>query len=954
MFAQSEFKQEVNHKISVNLNEIQKTLDGHIVTTYINNSPDTLEFLYYHLWPNAYKDANTKFAEQQLQLHNSSFEYASDAYRGYIDCDSIMIDGALVKFRQFESDVEDVVILPLPQRLLPGKSVSVEMDFLVKIPIVTSRLGWNDNDFCITQWYPKPAVYDEYGWHPMSYLDMGEFYSEFGKFEVEINVPDNYIVAATGNLISKKELARLEDYAELCSMEKNKKHVRPYGDSTKRKTINYVCDNIHDFAWFASPDFAVERESYFIESADKYVTCWAFFNRRNASLWSDATNYIAKTIDLMSENVGAYPYQNCSAVDAPIGAGGGMEYPTITVVSASDKYSLERVIAHEVIHNWFYGMIGSNERNNSWIDEGFTSFYEAKYFDTYYQEKGIIEEITGTPVNIHKLDDVPGRYTRELSWAYLMSENIEQSASLNSEEMSVLNYFILSYYKPVTAIYTLQEYLGDDAFRKMMRSFFEEYQFKHVYPENLKTSFKENSSKSIDWFFDDFIESNNTPDYKICGLQKDSLIVKNNGECLTPLFLNIGDSSIILDGFEGKQKIYVGNRTMFAIDSEYKTLDLNRRNNYFRKGVLKTRRPVKLSLYNFIDNPKYTQIPIAPLITYNATDGWSPGLIFYSSPFPKKKFEYQIMPLWGTMTNTLTGVANFSLFLHPENTTIREIEPYVSAKRFSIDFDERYFRTSAGINIRFKTDPTKTLESELQIRNIYASDYYFDSVNNYQDIRYSYYDNKPINYWSASINLQSGDGFVKLAAEYNKFFNYNEHIGLDIRVFAGTFLYSSDVYYGNYNFRMSGNLGSQDYFYDDLYVGRNEDIRTNPENVWAHQFVKNDGGFTLYTPFGQTDDWLMALNLNSGTPLRVVDVYFNLAACPKVNSQEPDVFYETGIRLKLIKNFLSIYFPITGTQRVWQTSNNIYTDNYLQKVRFTLSLDKINLLNYRSKPYLLF
>jgi hypothetical protein len=312
------------------------------------------------------------------------------------------------------------------------------------------------------------------------------------------------------------------------------------------------------------------------------------------------------------------------------------------------------------------------------------------------------------------------------------------------------------------------------------------------------------------------------------------------------------------------------------------------------------------------------------------------------------------MPLWGTKTNTLTGFANLSMFLHPQNSFVREIETFISGRRFSLDDDDQLYRLSSGFNIRFITDPLKNIQSELQIRNITASDYYFDSLNNFQNIKYIYADNKPINYWSASIDLKRGDGFVKLAAEYNKFFNYNEKIGLDIRIFAGTFLQSSDVYYGNYNFRLSGNLASQDYLYDNLYVGRNEDIRTNPENIWAHQFVKNDGGFTLYTPFGQTDKWLMALNLNTGTPLGIVDVYANIAFCPGSSDLKANVFYEAGIKLTIFKDFLCIYFPITGTQRVWETSNNIYTDNYLQKVRFTLSLDKINLLNYRSKPYLLF
>ncbi len=954
LLAQREFQQEVNHKINVSLDETQKTLSGHITTTYINNSYDTLEFIYYHLWPNAYKDVNTKFAKQQLQLHNISFEYASDEYRGYIDFDTCYVNGEESVLREAFSGVEDIAILPLYQPLPPGDSVKIEGDFFVKIPILTSRLGWMENEFCITQWYPKPAVYDSYGWHPMSYLDMGEFYSEFGKFEVNIDLPDNYIVAATGNLVSKKELTRLEDYAELCNMVKNKCNVRSYGDSTKRKIVSYKCNNIHDFALFTSPDFAVDRELCFIESANKYVTCWAFYNKSHSKLWSEATKYIGKTINMLSENVGVYPYQNCSAVDAPIGAGGGMEYPTITVVSADNQLSLERVIVHEVIHNWFYGMLASNERDNPWIDEGFTSFYESKYFDKYYPGLGLLEESFGIDANIHKLNDLAGLFSRELAWSYLVSENIIQTASLNSEEMSPLNYFVLSYFKTVTAIYSLETYLGKNEFEYLMQGFYSKYRFKHIYPKDLKNYFYDNSIKPTKWFFNDFIETNKIPDYKICKIKKDSVFVKNNGECISPLFIQIGDSLHVIDGFTDEKKLYVENESEITIDPDFITLDLNRRNNYYRKGFLKSRRKLKLSMFNFMDNPKYAQVPFAPIVLYNSTDGWSPGLLFYTSPFPKKRVEFQIMPVWGSTTNSLIGFSKLSGYIHPKNELCREIEPFVSAKRFSVDDTKRYYRLVAGVKFKFRTDMLKTMESELLVRNVNATDYYFDSVNNFQEIKYDLSDQGPINYWSASLDLQRGYGFVKMTAEYNKFFNYNENIGLDIRVFAGAFLYSSEQYYGNYNFRMSGNLGSQDYFYDHLFVGRNVDIKMDPENLWSHQFIKNDGGFTLYTPYGQTDEWLVAVNLNSETPLRIIDVYANFGLCPIQNEYKPDFYYESGIRLKFAKDFFSIYFPITGTAKVWDTSNNIYTDNYLQKIRFTLSLDKINILNYRSKPYLLF
>ena len=956
ILAQQAFRQEINHKIDVKLNVIDKILQGQIQTEYINNSPDTLLFIYYHLWPNAYKNLETPFAKQQLQIRASAFYYSDDEHNGHIACKNCKIDDNTVKFVEIKEEIEDIKILYLPKPLLPSDTIIFTADFVVQIPKLISRLGWMNQDFCIAQWYPKPAVYDSYGWHPMSYLDVGEFYSEFGKFEVNITLPDNHIVAATGNLTNDKELKRLEVYAKLCKETNIGEDTIAFGDSTKTKTLSFVAKNVHDFAWFSSPNFIVDKKSHFIKTQDKYVNCWAFYHKHNSNLWSDATDYIAKTIDLMSQNVGDYPFNNCTVVDAPLGSGGGMEYPTITIVSANNKRSLEKVIAHEVIHNWFYGMIASNERDNPWIDEGFTSFYESKYFDHYYPNEETLIGLINSNIKIHGLDKLPERYARELAWAYLMSENFQQNPKLNSEEFSVFNYFILSYYKPVIALYSLEKHIGHDSFKVLMRTFFDKYKNSHVSPEDLVEYFSDSVSKDITWFFDDFLFSNKKPDYKICGLRQDSLIIKNTGECLSPLFLQIGDSMIINAGFRGKKRFYIGQSTEFAIDPNFKTLDINRSNNYYRKGFLKPNRPVKLSIANFMDNPQIFQIPILPMLTYNTTDGFSPGLLLYTSPFPKKNFEFQIMPLWGIKTGLLNGFSNISYFIHPQEKLIREIEIFVSGRRFGLGNDNKshYFKLSQGLCFRFRTKPKVNATSELSVRNVTANTFYFFKTVHLQQVKYEFIDYKLINPWSLALDFHAGQCFSKISVELVKTINYNEHIGLRIRLFGGKFLYSSNVYYGNYNYRMFGNTGDQDYFYDELFVGRTENIRQNPKSFWAHQFIRNDGGFTMFSPLGQTDNWLVALNIDSETPLKVIDVYFNIGAYPQELSDKVIVLYETGIKFKIFKGFLSIYFPIRGSNEIWDISNTIYTENYLQKIRFTLSLNKLNLLNYRNKPFLLF
>jgi hypothetical protein len=802
-------------------------------------------------------------------------------------------------------------------------------------------------------------VYDKNGWHPMNYLDMGEFYSEFGNFDVSITLPDDYIVAATGSLKSKKELERLEDYAEICKKEKYAQNLKSFGDPKKEKTLRYTQKNVHDFAWFASKNFAVGRENITLTESDKTVFCWTFYNKNNSVLWKNAINYVKQSVSFFSEEVGEYPYQNCTAVDGPLSAGGGMEYPTITVVTASTASSLENVIMHEIGHNWFYGILASNERADPWIDEGFTSFYESKYNDKYYPGQGLIEQVAEIKANPRGLNDLPARYIRELSWLYLVRENQAQSSAIRSEELSMLNYFIMSYMKPVTVLYSLEKYLGKEEFRSVMHKFFSENKFKHIYSDSFEKFFLEQTQNpTTAKFFQDLMIESQIPDYKICGSRGDSLLIKNKRSAAIPLFLYIGDSLIIDDGFTGKKKFYLPENTIATIDKDLLSPDYNRNNNFYRPGFLKSNKPIKIRIGNILDNPNITEIPILPFFAYNTADGWMPSIMLYSSPFPKKKFEYQIVPMYGIKSQNLCGIANFSYYIHPKDKKIREYELFAKIARFGIDNESSTsrFKAEYGIKIKQRTNPTRLYNSVITLRQISATDWYTGNIKQFQHVESYFIDFRKINPWSFNINAVTGTGFIKAWAEVVQTITYSQKMkGLTIRLFAGKFLYSSSEYYGNYNFRLSGNLGSQDYLYDDLFVGRAEDIRGNPESFWSHQFIRNDGGFTLYTPYGQSNNWLAALNLNSSTPLFFLDAYFNLGASPSIKEQEfADFYYELGLKIKIWDDFLCIYLPVTGTQTMWQASNDIYTDNYFQKIRFTLSLSKINLLNYRENPFLLF
>lgn len=955
IYSQEYFQQKVNTSIDVFLDDENKCLIGDITIEYINNSPNNLNEIYLHLYPNAYKNRQTAYAKQEINEKRNADFFKRNYTKGWIDSLSFFVNNIPASIEYKEADI---AILYLPETLFSGDTAIITSHFYVKIPEKKSRLGYvkNEDFFAISQWYPKPAVYDNNGWHPMSYLDRGEFYSEFGDYNVNITIKDNYIVAATGNLETKTEIQKLEEFAKICKNSDSYDKIPSFGNPQKYKTINFTENNVHDFAFFASPNFWVEQEITYLDNYQE-VLCEAYYTqKRKVSYGKNSVIIVKQAVDFFSKNIGNYPYKTCKAVINFEKDWGGMEYPGITLLSADNRLELERTITHEIAHNWFYGILANNERNDPWIDEGFTSFYENKYLDYYYPNLSFSQALINRDWRIFSWNKLPARYIDELIFNYAQHENISQRPNLSTEQQSPLNYYANSYSKTSTALYTLEEYLGKENFNNLIKSFYEKYRFTHIYPEKLKTFFLQNSPKDISWFFEDIIENDKRNDYKIKRLEKDSVIVKNLGTTKIPLFITIGDSTHIIDGFTGEKKIPIGDETEIIIDKDFKTIDYNRNNNTFSKGFFRRYKPIKITLANFIDNPSISEIPILPIPAYNTMDGFMLGLAFYTPPIPKRQFEVQLIPLFAFNSSNVTGIANGSLYFHPQNSFLSEIELFANFHRFSTDSIvdnsyKTYIKATIGTKINLATDVNEALVSEFTLKNISASNLNNYKINHYQIISYCYANLRFKNPFKYCATIENGPKYTKayIEAENTIHYNYKDR-GMNLRFFGGVFLYNKSDN-DKYNFKLSGNTGLEDYLFSNLYLGRFNDINTDYDNFFAHQFVRNDGSFTLYSPIGQTRKWMFALNFDSNTFIKTIDVFVNLGIC---QTTKFNFYYEGGIKFSFLRNTLNIYIPLFGSKEIVTNNRNFFSENFLQKIRFTLSLEKLNLLQYRNKPYLIY
>jgi hypothetical protein len=491
----SYWQQEVHYKIDVSLNDEQHILKGNLDLNYINKSPDTLNYIWFHIWPNAYSSDKTALAKQIKSTRQSKAFSAQE--KGYIR-DLSFSSGNNTLVTEPDRNNPDIIKVLLPKGLKPSDSIRIKTPFTVKLPSYFSRSGFNEDQYIVTQWYPKPAVYDKKGWHYFPYLDQGEFYSEYGTFDVSITLPSTYVVGATGVMQTKKEL---ELYKKIGTENKrdtlNYDQVPDSGSPTK--TLRFTAENVHDFAWFADKNFIVQYDTLQLDSG-KTIDIFSYFQPGGNPNWANSTVFIKDAVKYYSLWIGKYPYPTVAAVEGPKNqSSGGMEYPMITLITQpdADAEALDAVITHEVGHNWFYSILGSNERDYPWMDEGFNTFFEFLYEAVKYKSNSIFGSSIPDEVKQLPVTEFLDRIYNAVNSLPMKPKVNTPSTGFNSEE----EYGMVAYLKTATWMFILHQAIGSENFFKGIQDYYRQWQFKHPYPEDVKKIFEKAAGRPLDEIF---------------------------------------------------------------------------------------------------------------------------------------------------------------------------------------------------------------------------------------------------------------------------------------------------------------------------------------------------------------------------------------------------------------------------------------------------------------------
>ena len=970
------WQQRVHYKIQVELDDEQHRLLASMKLIYVNNSPHTLDTIYFHVYPNAFKDNTSVYAREQMETGNLEYLFAEKEKRGALYGLAFEVNGEPVPWEL--TDNPDIVKVPLPEPLKPGDSIVITTPFEVKIPYAFSRLGRNKQSYAITQWYPRIAVFDHEGWHLLPYRDQGEFYGEFGTYEVEIVVPENYVVLATGVLQTQSEQEWLNERVEwtnetiekLRQLAKDNKEghdklidsLMKFPPSAKaKKRLVWVAHNVHDFAWFADKRWFVQKSQITLPSG-KVVNTWTAFLPRNYKAWDSAVLYIDSSLYYFSLWIGEYAWPQATAVEGPLKAGGGMEYPMITILSPGlpTKRVVERVIAHEVGHNWFMGMFGINERIYPWMDEGFNSYYEWRYMEARhgYSTKPISERAIDVLVGDIKLKRraknrqanlsvyYPSAIMAGLSSEILRSFGLDQPLNLPADKYSEINYGTMIYMRVPLWVQVLEGSIGRERLDKAMQTFYKDWHLKHPDDTALITSFQK-AGVEASWFFDYVLSTERLPDWYFIWVTPDTLqmgtrkfrtlYIGSRNKIPGPIYVVAykGDSIVAEQWYEVHPDMLKDDAIEVLFPSgDYDKLIINPplapfivpeesyRENMFKVNKKRgwTRRKLSFRFGGGIDGPQRYTIGWIPFVGWNTADGTWLGIYFNNFLIKGERLEFSLLPAFALKSQTFVGTGNIGYYWYPGyHKKVHYIKLGVEGRTFGISESNRYGRVSPYIKISF--DPESWHKPLFTFINAYA---HWIELAQGMDKQARWYgqlsflrkwDSK-FNPWELKADVSGGINFTRLSLSGTYNITYNKKgRNIGVRAFAGFMPFNTESMIDP-RFTVSAWAGYQDFFFTHYYLTRTIPMPPTASRTDLFAFKQvyvEDGGF--FTPTNlRADKWLLAFKLYADLPFKFpkMRVYANLSAWQDTVALNNG--YEVGLTIG--GKHLALNVPIVVSQNI--------------------------------------
>lgn len=889
-----------------------------------NTSDSVLTKIYLHNWANSYRDRKTPLSKRFIEDFNKDLYFAKEKDLGSTTIKSLSVDFENVNFKEVKNQADIIEIL-LNKPLFPKAKTTISITYLLKIPSARfTKYGKTKTGYHLRNWYITPAVYDK-GWQLMSNLNLDDLYEKGTDFIIEIDIPKELVVES--NLYQYETLNENKNSYYLIG--KNKTDIILGINKTKQLKT------------FKTKSITIYTDVFSEELAP-----------------NTTTNILNRELLFIKKYLGKYPHleiyiDKATQQKNPIY---GLNQLPSFLRPFSDVFKWDIAMFKALTKRYIENTLLLNKRTDYWLIDGIQNYLMIEYIEAFYPEIKLLGNVSNywfiRTFNLSKL-----KFNDKYPFIYQFSARkfLDQSLNTPADSLSNFNRKIVNKYKAGLSFRYLKGYLGDTILNSSFKEFYQKNQLKIISSENFKEIITAKTSKNLDWFFNDFLNTNKKIDHTIDAIipEKDSLkvVLRNKRNITTPLALySLKDGDIKLKKWvttvDSIKTVKIKNNDFDKLVLNYENLypEYNTLDNW--KNVKKKlfNKPIKFTFYRDIEAPEYHQLFYQPNVNYNFYNGLILGAKLNNKPILKRNLEFNIAPAYAIKSNSING--NFSIKYNHffEKTKIYKITYGVSGNSFHYAPELSYKSLIPYVAINFKRKSLRetsfrSLSSKVvHINKEVAPQTKKTDQDNYNVFNISYNYSKPdlIKELRYRFDTEFAKDFSKVSLDLRYRTLSSSNTQLSLRFFAGTFL-SNKTKSDYFSFGLDR---PNDYLFQLNYHGRSED-----SGIFSQQYIITEGGFKSELPTRFANQFMSSFNTSIGL-WRWVELYNDVAFLK--NRNQPVYFaYENGVRFNFIHEIFEIYFPLYSNNG-WEVQQNAYPE----KIRFTFSTNFGAIYNFFRRGFL--
>ena len=920
-FAQHQNKMNATLDEETNVVQIQQEF------TYVNDSENALEALYFNDWANAYYDKTTALAKRFAEEFRKSLHLAKEKDRGRTDILGVSDDDYRnVSWERLPG--KDIVRFDLNQPLAPGDSTRFLFTYTVKLPPTRyTSYGYDPiGGYYLKDWYLTPAVYDS-TWNLYSNKSLEDLYTDITNTTINFIFPDSLYLGT--------------NYVDLSlSSFPGKQFATLKGN--QRKSCDVILNSYRPFQKHITP----------------YLFIVTDIQSRNYDEIRQGIS-IDRIIGFIHENLGDFPYEQLlvSEIDFNKNPLYGLNQLPSFIRPYDEQFQFEMKFLKTALISYMRESIFLNPRKEKWVSDAIINYLMFRFVETYYPDQTLLGNLSrfwllkGT--HLAQMD-----FNDQYSFLYMLMarRNLDQSLITSNDSLIKFNQKIANGYKAGLGLAYLEDYIGRAPIEKSITDFFDNHRLKQTTSMDFERALKKHTTKDIDWFFDTYVTTSDQIDYKITDVERirDSIQVtirnKTQTEVPISLFGILKDSVVSeywFEGFNDNQTFQIPDmgEKRLVLNYDQKIPEFNQRDNWKSLGgFLSSNKRLKLQFFRDSENPYYNQLFYIPVFDFNIYDGLAPGLRLTNKTFLQRPFTFSISPQYALREKNLVGSGSL-LYRHYHGKSGFYVTNYaLTGSTFHFQTNSRYSTITPSVSFGWRPDDLiPNIRSALLMRwvNVFRDidpalgDLETDPDYSVLNVRYNYLNNNIINYFSWFADGQYSADFTKLSVnfDYRKLLINNQQINL--RFFGGVFI-RNETDSDFFSFALDR---PTDYLFDFNYLGRSEE-----SGLFSQQIIIAEGGFKsqLENPFA--NEWLTTLNASYGI-WRWIELYGDVGYLK--NRGVPARFvYDSGIRLNLVTDYFELYFPLYSNNG-WEIAG----PNYEQRIRFVITLSPRTLIGLFTRKW---